>query len=194
MLEPGLLTCTRCGTALPQNTTGLPSLAPCPVCGAELQWLVFPALGRSAKTGAAPQSLFEAGEAACFYHGDKRAVVPCGACGRFLCSLCDIELEGRHLCPACVEAAGKKGHIQSLERRRIRYDQVVWSLLILPLPFCMLLAPLTATAAIVLSVIKWRASPSRVANTRLRLALGVLVALAELGVTALFWGKTFYRF
>ena len=30
------------------------------------------------------------GEASCYFHAHKRAAVPCDGCGRFLCSLCDL--------------------------------------------------------------------------------------------------------
>ena len=80
-----------------------------------------------------------------------------------------------------------------LERGRTRYDQIVWSLLILPVPLCMLVAPVTAAAAFVLSLWKWRAPPSLVANTRLRFILGMVMALIELGASALIWGGMFLR-
>lgn len=135
----------------------------------------------------------EEGESACFYHPEKRAVVPCDQCGRFLCALCNIELDGRHYCPACLETARDKGKIQALERSRTRYDQIVWSLLILPLPLCGVAAPFTASFAVGFALWHWRSPPSLVANTRLRLSLAVMVGLLELAAAATFWGWTLFR-
>lgn len=154
---------------------------------------VFPVYRLGATAGQAPQLVLEAGEAACFYHAEKRAVVPCETCGRFLCALCDVELHGKHYCPACLEAGRNKPGAVPLERGRTRYDQIVWSLLILPVPLCMLATPITALAAMVLAIWKWRAPPSLVANTRLRLALGMIVGLVELTAASLFWGTIFLR-
>jgi len=187
------LACSRCGAALPELASGTSTLLQCSGCGAELALTVFPALNRAAAAGPAPQLVLEAGEAACFYHAEKRAVVPCETCGRFLCALCDVQLHGKHYCPACLESGRNKPGSIPLERGRTRYDQIVWSLLILPVPLCMLVAPVTAAAAFVLSLWKWRAPPSLVANTRLRFILGMVMALIELGASALIWGGMFLR-
>jgi hypothetical protein len=135
----------------------------------------------------------EEGESACFYHAEKRAVVPCDQCGRFLCSLCNIELDGKHFCPACLETARNKGNIRVLERGRTRYDQIVWSLLIVPLPLCTMAAPITASVALALALWHWRSAPSLVANTRLRLVLALVLGVMELGAAIWFWVWTISR-
>ena len=136
--------------------------------------------------------ILAAGEAACFYHAEKRAVVPCDACGRFLCALCDVTLGEKHYCPACLQTAREAAALGPVERGRVRYDQVVWSLLILPLPFCVL-PPITATAALVLALVKWHAPPSLVVKTRARLVSGMIVAVMELGAMVLFWQRAFWH-
>ena len=177
--------CTKCGTVLDESA--LNSDSQCPVCRSQLRVAAFPALTRENTPGASPQLVVAGGEAACFYHPDKRAVVPCDSCGRFLCALCDIELDTKHYCPGCLETTGPSKAVAPLESRRIRYDHVVWSLLILPIPFCMISAPVTATVALILVIWKWRAPPSLLVNTRIRLALGGAVAVAELVGMGLFW-------
>jgi hypothetical protein len=193
MMSHSLLTCCRCRAALPESGPELGSLTGCPSCGAELTVLVFPAMTRVANSVPTAQAVLEESEAACFYHADKRAVIPCSACGRFLCSLCDVELHGSHFCPGCLEIGTRKGRLPSLERSRTRYDRIVWTLLIVPLPLCLLAAPFTALAAVVLVFWKWRAPPSIVVNTRLRLALGGVLALVELAVVSAFWVMAFLR-
>ncbi len=178
----------------------MPDIAPgaaadlvCPGCGAQMQITAFPALYRAAATGASAELVIADGEATCFYHPEKRAAAPCDSCGRFLCALCDVGLDGKHYCPACLEAGSRKGKLQSLERSRTRYDQVVWSLLVLPLVLCWVAAPITATAALILAIWKWRAPGSLVANTRLRLALAMAVALVEMAGSTWIWAATFLR-
>ena len=188
-----VIDCARCGDALPEGAPGLASSVSCSRCGAEWTLVTFPALHRTAVTGAPAEVVLEEGESACFYHPTKRAVVPCDRCGRFLCALCDVELDGKQLCPGCLETARDAGSMRMLERTRTRYDQIVWSLLIVPLPLCAVAAPLTASVALVLALRHWRSPPSLVANTRLRLGLALLVGLIELGVAAWFWGWSLSR-
>jgi hypothetical protein len=127
------------------------------------------------------------GEAACFYHPDKRATVPCEACGRFLCALCDVEVGGKHFCPGCLGAGGKTAKPAMLERARTRYDQVMWSLLLVPVLMCFLPAPITSTAALGLAIWKWRAPTSLIINTRRRLALGMVLAVIEMVAGTWIW-------
>ena len=79
-------------------------------------------------TGSIGEAIVVEGEAACFYHPGKRATVPCGVCGRFLCALCDLELNGRHVCPACLETSRRKGDLRNLDTRRMLYDSAALSL------------------------------------------------------------------
>jgi hypothetical protein len=186
---PRPLTCSHCGSSLPSGAPGIALLARCPGCGAESLVTLFAAFNRSAAPGQAPQRIIEEGKAACFFHPEKLATVPCDGCGRFLCALCDIELHGKHMCPACLEAGQQKGRLPALERRRMRYDQIVWSMVIVPLlpPLFFFVPWVTAPCALGLGLWKWNAPPSLIANTRLRLVLGMALAVLELVGIALFW-------
>jgi hypothetical protein len=147
----------------------------------------FPNLGRPAVSGQTAELIVEAGESPCFYHPDKRAVVPCHECGRFLCALCDIQLGETHICPACLGRANKQTLGSSIERKRTRYDQIVQGLVLLPVPFCFLIAPVTGLAAIVLAIWKWRAPPSLLVNTRTRLIAGIVAAVLEVVAGCVLW-------
>jgi len=174
------LTCPNCGTPFPLAESEAANLEHCPKCARQTKVFMFPALERPFTGGTAAEAVMLEGEATCFYHAQKRAQVPCDACGRFLCALCDLEFNGQHLCPQCLEAGAKKGKLHSLERQRTRWDQIVISLLVLPLVLCWILLPLTSLVTIVLVIWKWNAPPSLVANTRLRLIVGTVLALVEL--------------
>src|SRR5580765_4769226 len=102
--------CPKCRTPLTAfQSFNQPDFLPCPYCDAPLQVEIFPAFFRPIAAGANAEALMLEGEASCFYHPQKKAVRPCDGCGRFLCALCDCELQGEHFCPACLEGGGKKG-------------------------------------------------------------------------------------
>ena len=112
------------------------------------------------------------GEAGCFFHPQKKAVVHCDGCGRFLCGLCDCELHGKHYCPGCLEAGRKKGRIQNLENQRTLYGGVALSLALLPLIFRGLLTLVTAPIAIYIAIRYWNAPRSIVSSGRWPLVVG----------------------
>jgi hypothetical protein len=171
----------------------LAALSQCPACQLSTQVLLFPAYDRPAPAGAPAQKVVMEGEAACFYHPNHRAYVPCDACGRFLCALCDLELQGRHLCPACLETASKKGNVQSLERNRTRWDQIVLLVLLVPLPCCYILVPFTSLAGLGLIIWKWKSASSLVSNTRLRMIIYAFVAVVEFAVGSIIWYMGFLQ-
>ena len=53
---------------------------------------------RGVEPGRSGERILVEGEAACFYHAEKRATVACSACGRFLCALCDLDFSDHHFC------------------------------------------------------------------------------------------------
>ena len=108
MAEP--VRCPKCRAALPAVQTT--ALLPCPACGVRVQFWVFPAWFQAPAAGRAAENLMTEGESSCYYHPGKQAAVPCEACGRFLCALCDCEIQGKHFCPGCVSAGRKKGRLE----------------------------------------------------------------------------------
>ncbi len=183
------LTCGRCQRTLPADVFNTPQLTPCPACGAGVRALVFPALFQPAAVGSAGERLMADGEASCFYHAHKKAVVPCDSCGRFLCGLCDVELNGQHLCPACLQTGTQKGRLQTLESRRVLYDDIACSLAVWPLvPFFWFFIPLTAPAALFLAIRHWRTPTSMVPRSKTRFV--VAIALASLQILGLIAGVT----
>ena len=54
--------------------------------------------------------------------------MPCGDCGRFLCALCDLEIDGRHVCPTCMELARQAGRSLRAGNQRTLHDQVALTL------------------------------------------------------------------
>ena len=107
------LSCPKCHGVIPAPSSAGRGMAVCPRCRAGVEFEVFPALFAGPRLGRAGEALVDASEASCFFHAEKRAAVACESCGRFLCALCDLEMEGRHICPTCLAAGRKKGTLLS---------------------------------------------------------------------------------
>jgi len=146
-----LVQCPKCHSGLVDGIFNQPDLRPCPNCGASLQVEVFPAFFRRISPGREGERIMVEGESSCFYHPQKKATVPCDVCGRFLCALCDCEVKGQHLCPACLESGQRKKSIRGLEDMRVLHRRT--ALLLALLPFF-----ITGVAAIYLAL-RYRKEP-----------------------------------
>ncbi len=178
MSMAGQLQCPNCSTLLTPPVAGRVTQLTCPSCATPLELLVLPALASSAPSGRRTESVVMAGEAACFVHPAKKAVVPCDRCGKFLCALCDLEIQGQHYCPTCLEAGRGQGKIELLESRRFVRDRAALTLSLVPL----LIFPaviLTAPAALVLGIQSFRRDGSLVSSGSRRAVLAIVLALIE---------------
>src|SRR5437879_2481038 len=110
--------CPKCKASLGESFFNRTDRTPCTGCEDQLQVEVYPAVFRPASTGRDGELLMVEGESSCFFHPQKKAVVACEGCGRFLCALCDCELHGQHFCPSCLETGKKKGRIKKIEYER----------------------------------------------------------------------------
>jgi len=183
--------CPKCTRSLPPEVLNTGRLELCPFCNAQVQAAVFPSIFKWIQPGEAGARILIEGESSCFYHEQKKAVIPCDNCGRFLCALCDVELNGRHLCPACLDAGRKKGSLSELEHSRTLYDGAALSLAIVPLviPFLgWMLTIATAPTAIVLAIMSWRKPGSILPRGRARAIIAIVLALIEIGG----WGVLIY--
>lgn len=172
------LACPKCRAELPGQLAELAGLQSCPACATGLEITAFPALERAPVAGATGELVVVDGEASCFHHPNKRAVVPCSACGRFLCALCDVAVEDHHYCAGCLEKGARQGTIRALERSRTRYDNIALSLVTVPFLFsCAML--LTAPAALYVVIRYWNAPASLVHRSRWRLIVCGVVAVVE---------------
>lgn len=133
-LELRLVKCSKCRALLFPELYNIGKLTPCPSCQSLLDIEVFPAL-LAAPTAAFPEPILVEGESSCFYHPDKKAAIVCQGCGRFLCALCDLEVNDRHVCPVCLETGQKKAKFKDLENTRILWDRMAISVAVLPLIF-----------------------------------------------------------
>lgn len=174
------VTCPVCSYPVPPTSLEAADFTPCPVCGAENLFHVFPACFRTVETG--PAAVAAEGEASCFDHPTKRAVTACSRCGRFLCALCSTEFQGQPWCPSCLEAGLLKKKVVDLEGSRILFDSI--ALMAATLPMLLIwTSVLGAPAALFITFRYWKRPLGIVRKHRWRFLLAALIALAQLA----FW-------
>lgn len=89
----------------------------CPHCTVEFEARVFHPPQRSARVLQLAQVGPE-GASACANHARNAAVAACDRCGLFICSLCEIDIEGGKYCPSCFERLSKDGGMATATRIR----------------------------------------------------------------------------
>ncbi len=151
---PNEITCPKCGNPIIEAYHNTHRLESCIYCGQKNMVFAFPALHKSTNQTATSNPIDE-GDAACFFHPQKKAVIPCETCGRFLCGLCDINFNGKHVCAACLESAKSKKKDVSLETTRTRYDNILISLAILP-AFFVFPTVITGPLTLILGIYWWK--------------------------------------
>jgi hypothetical protein len=139
---------------------------------------VFPAI-LQAPVAAMPAPLLVEGESSCFFHPAKRASMVCQECGRFLCALCDLELNGRHVCPACLNSGQRKGKFKDLENSRKLWDHLALTVAAVPM-LCVWPSIIGAPMALYL-VLRYRKEPcSLTGRSNLSFIVAALLALAQM--------------
>jgi hypothetical protein len=173
------IACAFCSLPVPREFWNREEGVRCRGCGFTVRVSVFPAVD-TLVAGVAPSALEAETEASCFYHPQSRAAQVCEECGRFLCALCDLEVDGRHICPRCFETGVNTHKIETAEPRRMLYDNM--ALALATLPFLLIWPALIAAPWSLFIVIRrWNAPMSVVPRTKFRFILAALFALAELG-------------
>ena len=174
------IVCSACSRPLPPELWSGAEGERCPACGAPVLVKVFPALARS-NIGSVPQPVAGDLEASCFYHPQNRAHATCDDCGRFLCSLCTLEIPGSILCPLCFEANLRGRKIQHLESSRTMHDSIALALAILP---AFLIWPVFITAPLTLFWIfrHWNSPRSILPRTRVRFYFAGIIAVSQIGL------------
>ena len=180
-----VVACTNCKAPLPaDNLDG--GFYPCPRCEHWICVHLFPAFARERPALGAEPTLVD-GQASCFYHPHKPAVVTCESCGRFLCGLCDVEISGVHRCPRCLESGRRKQQLQTLETEHTRYDRIALAFTTLAL-FFWPITLVTAPAALFIVIRYWNRRSKVLPSSRLAYVIAGLLAIAEIGG----WTVLFY--
>lgn len=182
MAKPRVRQCLRCELPLTPELYNQPEPVPCPRCALPFLGRVYPATLRT-PTGSAGEALTSAELSSCFFHPAKKAEVACEQCGRFLCALCDLEVEGKHLCPTCLEAGLKKQSMATFRTGVTRWDNVAFLLTVVtPLTVAgIYFTMFTAAAALFIAAWKWNSPRERlVARGRGRMIVSALLATGQL--------------
>jgi len=173
---PGLA-CPKCSQPLSFASPARGAERSCSDCGSQLRADVYPALFRDSGRGVRAMTSVLEEETRCFYHTGKRAVVPCDFCGRFLCALCDIHFDERHLCPACMQTGAESKQLGNLENQRMLYDKIAMYLALIPFTLVFWFAAfVTAPAAIFVVLRYWKEPNSLIAGSRVRNIVALLLA------------------
>jgi hypothetical protein len=176
-----VLLCRRCRTPLKAETMNGERRGACRVCGTLTRAWLFSAFFRDARPAAPPTSAPD-GDAVCFYHESKSAVVACDECGRFLCSLCELTIGTSRLCSSCLERQRSAGsHDLPIAVRVVRYDRIVLTIAM----FSWLTGPFGLLAVLALSLWHRKKWLGPLGIGQYRYGLAVLVALATFLVV---WG------
>jgi len=184
--------CLKCRRPLPWTVFNAPGPGLCPSCFVDTEVTVFPAFVRPPAVADTGERLQAEGEASCFYHPQKRAVLACDRCGRFLCALCDISFRHEHVCPGCLETARTRKKSPDLENRRMLYDEIALGLAIVPLLFFWI-SLLTAPVALYYVIRYWRAPTSLLPRwSKTRFVCAGLLALLQLAVWCFVFGTLWF--
>lgn len=183
-METVLLTCPKCNSPLETAMFNQPEPVSCSGCGSSLEAIVYPAFFRPKPAVTVGELVQDEGEASCFFHPQKRAVLACDSCGRFICALCEIEHKGQHLCSDCLEKGVRKKKLADLDSRRFLYDTLALQLALWPLilPFLWFITVITAPAALYVAI-RYRNAPlSLLRRSRWRLYVAGVLALVQTGI------------
>ncbi len=187
-----MIACPNCRTIQPASKINTGELYPCPQCRVRIRADVFNAFHRPVSQGPPGHAVHEQGQAECFYHPGKQAVAPCSACGRLLCALCEVELDGSIFCLSCLQAGRDKQKITTIENQRPLYDSMALALALWPMLF-IFPTLLTAPAAIYFAIRYWRTPTSILPRTKIRHILALLLAGGQIVGWVIFFAALFSR-
>jgi len=185
-MESSLVQCSKCQAVLFPEPFNTGQFSPCPSCQAPLAVEVFPAILQTPAAATAAEPLLVEGQSSCFYHPAKKASIVCEGCGRFLCGLCDLELNGRHVCPVCLEAGRRKSKYQDLENTRVLWDHLALGMAVIPPLLCFWPGLVGAPLALYL-VLRYRKAPcSLTGKSNLAFILAAVLAVLEMAAGVAF--------
>ncbi|SHJ23745.1 hypothetical protein SAMN02745216_01273 [Desulfatibacillum alkenivorans DSM 16219] len=176
-----MVNCPSCQAQLKPAAFNTGGFEPCPLCEKKFRVEVFPALTAPKEEIQRSEALVD-DQAGCFFHPGKKATTVCDSCGRFICALCDLDINGAHMCPQCLETGKEKGSIESLDLKRMRWDKL--ALLIAVVSYITSFFSGFFALITMFIVIKfWNAPRSITGNTRVRFIIAFLMAISQIALT-----------
>ena len=172
-----MIECPQCHAHLKREFVNSNDFLQCPQCRRSIEVFIFPALFQQPKPFIAAQPLIIDDQANCYYHPDKKAVILCASCGRFLCSLCDIEFDQEHLCPACLQSGTRKKKIRNIDSEEICYDKIAFAVAVYPI-ITFVFTLITAPIAVYLSIRYW--NTRSLSGSKFRFVFAFLIGSAQI--------------
>ena len=185
-MPSSLVKCDKCKATLFPESFNRFEFAPCPSCQSQLAIEIYPAILKS-PVGTVSEPLMAEGQSSCFYHPTKKAAIVCEGCGRFLCGLCDLELNGRHVCPVCLESGQKKSKFKDLENTRVLWDHL--ALMVSLAPLILIWTSIVGAPVALYLVLRYRKAPcSLTGKSNAMFVAAAILAILQIGgwATALF--------
>jgi hypothetical protein len=168
--------CSKCGQeSVPGEDFDSNRFHICSSCGSREYTEVFPAIRNEIQKGERPETALGE-EATCFNHPNNVAVATCESCGMYLCKLCDLEIEGSHLCPDCLASGRKK--LKTALQKTFLYDELALHLTILPILFIYAFV-VTAPVALIISIVCWHKVKTPYKRNKWRFVVAFILGLAE---------------
>lgn len=174
-----MIACPKCHIIQPVANINTGSLHACPGCRNLIRADVFRAFTGYHEYGKPDESILVSGQAECFYHAGKKAFVACDACGRLLCTLCQVEFNGRNLCMRCLQAGRDKQKIKTLQQQRVLNESIAFHLAFWPI---LMIFPtlLTAPVAVFFSIRHWRTPAAVLPRSFAKSILAFLLATGQI--------------
>jgi hypothetical protein len=176
-----MIACPNCRTIQSPDGINTGELFACPRCKTRMRADLFNAFYRPVAQAAAQGHVQEQGQAECYNHPGRPAKVPCAHCGRLLCELCAVDLDGRSLCFDCVKTGSKGRRAARLDTRRTHYDSLALALALVPVLF-VFPTIVTAPAALYVALRYWKRKPLILPRSRWRYILAILLSVAQIVV------------
>lgn len=181
-----MVNCPSCQAQLKPAAFNTGGFEPCPLCEKKFRVEVFPALTAPKEEIQRSEALVD-DQAGCFFHPGKKATTVCDSCGRFICALCDLDINGAHMCPQCLDSGKKKGSIKELDNSRTLYDRLALYIAFFSF-FVSVISGFIAPITLYIVIRYWN-SPGSVTGkggTKFRFVLAGLLAVIQLLITGFF--------
>ncbi len=169
--------CDKCRMPFPEDDLLRDGELVCDYCNSRQYMEFFPAFLKEYEKGKKPEQLITNEHSSCFFHPDKVAAVACEGCGVYLCDLCDLYIDGRHLCPKCFKEG--KDNISSFTNHVVLYDSIVLSVVVLSclIPYIVIG---TIPFVIVFSIMKWnKVNTPYKRRSKLRFSVAITIAMLQ---------------
>ncbi len=149
----------------------------CHGCGKKNKIVIYDAILKELNQGEKICTITEEDDANCYKHQKNLAVKACDHCGAYICSLCDIEIHGEHICPDCFNNQQKS---QSNSKSNFMHAQLAFILSIAQV-FIWYLIPIFSIGIIIYSIIFWKKDKNPYGkSSKIFFILAILISLIAL--------------